>query len=134
MAGRRAGGAPALWRRVRWANVGRLAVLLAAGLLLVTGGRGCRADSPPPPPPEPLWTHRPGSERSPARRSLTRRETKAGANTRAGGARRRRGRGTRRWHAAAQARSSQAAAPGEPSRAARATGRAPGPAAAGTPF
>jgi hypothetical protein len=45
---RRAGGAPALWRRVRWANVGRLAVLLAAGFLIVSGGRGCRSGSPPP--------------------------------------------------------------------------------------
>jgi hypothetical protein len=48
MDGRRVEGAPALWRRVRWANVGRLAVLLAAAFLIGSGGRGCRSGSPPP--------------------------------------------------------------------------------------
>jgi hypothetical protein len=102
MAGRRAGGAPALWRRVRWANVGRLAALLAAGLLLVTGGRGCRAGSPLPAPPDRLGTQRPSSERppptppsgkpaSPARGSYPRRESKAGTHTRPTGARGRAG-------------------------------------------
>jgi len=31
----------ALLRRVRWGNVGRLAALLAAGVLIATAGRGC---------------------------------------------------------------------------------------------
>ncbi len=39
MYGRRAGGAPALWRRVRWANVGRLAALLAAGALILVSAK-----------------------------------------------------------------------------------------------
>ncbi|MGH2745861.1 MAG: hypothetical protein ACRDLY_06405 [Thermoleophilaceae bacterium] len=34
-------------RRVRWGNVGRLAALLAAGLLIATGGRGCRVPEGP---------------------------------------------------------------------------------------
>src|SRR3954465_3759115 len=30
-----------LLRRVRWGNVGRLTALLAAGVLIASGGRGC---------------------------------------------------------------------------------------------
>ena len=35
---------PALLRRLRWVNLGRLAALLAAGLLIASGGRGCRSE------------------------------------------------------------------------------------------
>jgi hypothetical protein len=49
---RRAGGAPALLRRVRWDNVGRLVALLAAGVLVAVGGRGCEPDPPAPRPDE----------------------------------------------------------------------------------
>ncbi|MGH2802710.1 MAG: hypothetical protein ACRDL4_06660, partial [Thermoleophilaceae bacterium] len=38
---RRAGRASALLRRVRWGNVGRLAALLAAGLLIASEVRAC---------------------------------------------------------------------------------------------
>src|SRR4051794_4941886 len=50
MARRRAGAAPGLMGRVRWANVGRLAALLAAGLLILVGPpRGCGPSSAEPP-------------------------------------------------------------------------------------
>src|SRR3954470_7669712 len=39
---RRADGGPGLLARVRWGNVGRLAALLAAALLILAGPRGCR--------------------------------------------------------------------------------------------
>src|SRR3954464_2078599 len=74
---RRADGGSGLLARVRWGNVGRLAALLAAALLVLSGPRGCmpaqtpgavppvrpvappvahapqapRARGPPPPPP-----------------------------------------------------------------------------------
>src|SRR3954452_19281880 len=41
MASRRADAGPGLIDRVRWGNVGRLAALLAACLLLATGPHGC---------------------------------------------------------------------------------------------
>jgi hypothetical protein len=50
---RRARGHPALLRRVRWGNVGRLAALLAAGTLIATGGRAC-GEEPSATPPEEL--------------------------------------------------------------------------------
>jgi hypothetical protein len=50
---RRARGHPALLRRVRWGNVGRLAALLAAGTLIATGGRSC-GEEPAGAPPEEL--------------------------------------------------------------------------------
>jgi hypothetical protein len=53
---RRARGHPALLRRVRWGNVGRLAALLAAGTLIATGGRGCRQE-----PSVPLREEEPGA-------------------------------------------------------------------------
>src|SRR3954468_10965480 len=51
MARRRADGEPGLIDRVRWRNVGRLAVLLAAGLLIALGPRGC-GEKPASLPPE----------------------------------------------------------------------------------
>src|SRR3954451_14128144 len=51
MARRRADGEPGLIDRVRWRNVGRLAVLLAAGLLIALGPRGC-GENPASLPPE----------------------------------------------------------------------------------
>src|SRR5688500_17186333 len=49
---RRADGGPGLMARVRWGNVGRLAALLAAALLILTGPRGCgRGEVPSPPGP-----------------------------------------------------------------------------------
>src|SRR3954447_20223383 len=50
MARRRAEGEPGLIDRVRWRNVGRLAVLLAAGLLIALGPRGCEHEPAPLPP------------------------------------------------------------------------------------
>src|SRR5215213_1469116 len=47
---RRADGGPGLVSRVRWGNVGRLAALLAAALLILAGPRGCRRDQVPSPP------------------------------------------------------------------------------------
>src|SRR3954464_15767321 len=62
---RRADGGSGLLARVRWGNVGRLAALLAAALLVLSGPRGCMpAQTPegvPPPPP-------PGPTPAPARR------------------------------------------------------------------
>src|SRR5215213_761350 len=47
---RRADGGPGLMARVRWGNVGRLAALLAAALLILAGPRGCaRREAPSPP-------------------------------------------------------------------------------------
>src|SRR5688500_11395507 len=47
---RRADGGPGLMARVRWGNVGRLAALLAAALLILAGPRGCgRGEVPSPP-------------------------------------------------------------------------------------
>src|SRR3954454_15631993 len=51
MARRRADGEPGLIDRVRWRNVGRLAVLLAPGLLIALGPRGC-GENPASLPPE----------------------------------------------------------------------------------
>src|SRR3954452_22160928 len=48
---RRADGEPGLIDGVRWRNVGRLAVLLAAGLLIALGPRGC-GENPASLPPE----------------------------------------------------------------------------------
>ena len=61
MYGRRAGGAPALWRRVRWANVGRLAALLAAGALILLSVKPSGPGEPAfmPAPVEPLPRERP---------------------------------------------------------------------------
>src|SRR4051794_16297518 len=47
---RRADGGPGLLARVRWGNVGRLAALLAAALLILAGPRGCRRSEVPSPP------------------------------------------------------------------------------------
>src|SRR3954449_13435870 len=47
---RRADGGPGLLARVRWGNVGRLAALLAAALLILAGPRGCRRGEGPSPP------------------------------------------------------------------------------------
>src|SRR4051794_38909612 len=47
---RRADGGPGLLARVRWGNVGRLAALLAAALLILAGPRGCRRGEVPSPP------------------------------------------------------------------------------------
>src|SRR5215208_4064526 len=47
---RRADGGPGLMARVRWGNVGRLAALLAAALLILAGPRGCRRGEVPSPP------------------------------------------------------------------------------------
>ena len=63
---RRAGGAPALLRRVRWGNVGRLVALLAAGALLATGGRGCRPENPAPVREEPSPVEPPAAKRTPS--------------------------------------------------------------------
>src|SRR5215204_7106829 len=50
MGRRRADGGPGLLARVRWGNVGRLAALLAAALLVFTGPRGCGPAEQPSPP------------------------------------------------------------------------------------
>src|SRR3954447_25246050 len=47
---RRADGGPGLLARVRWGNVGRLAALLAAALLILAGPRACRRGEVPSPP------------------------------------------------------------------------------------
>src|SRR5215208_1569082 len=47
---RRADGGRGLLARVRWGNVGRLAALLAAALLILAGPRGCRRGEVPSPP------------------------------------------------------------------------------------
>src|SRR5215212_6004629 len=47
---RRADGGPGLMARVRWGNVGRLAALLAAALLILAGPRGCARREVPSPP------------------------------------------------------------------------------------
>src|SRR5690349_13109697 len=50
MARRRADGEPGLIERVRWRNVGRLAVALVAVLVVLVGPRGCgRQEAPLPP-------------------------------------------------------------------------------------
>src|SRR5205085_1693900 len=48
MARRRGDGPPGLIDRVRWGNVGRLAVVLAAGLLIAVGPGGCGKDAAKP--------------------------------------------------------------------------------------
>src|SRR4051794_31410331 len=47
MPGRRADADPGLIDRIRWGNVGRLAALLAAGMLVITGPRGCSTTPAP---------------------------------------------------------------------------------------
>src|SRR4051794_25810295 len=97
---RRADGGPGLLARVRWGNVGRLAALLAAALLILAGPRGCRRGEVPSPPgagvtgaapqrqlpPSPLPAATPTPEaaipKAAARRRSTRRERKH-ARTRA---------------------------------------------------
>src|SRR3982751_6591280 len=54
MARRRADGEPGLLDRVRWRNVGRLVVLLAAGLLIAAGPRGGRERARALPPAKPV--------------------------------------------------------------------------------
>src|SRR3954452_6344612 len=71
MARRRDDSEPTLLERVRWGNVGRLATLVAVGVLVATGPRGCgRGDSPAPvvAPPRPLATGT--AERRPQRAGL----------------------------------------------------------------
>jgi len=70
---RRAGGTPALWRRIRWGNLARLcAVLGAAGFLIVVADRGGQAP-PSPAPPAALDPPRDGSIRQPSEKSKRRR-------------------------------------------------------------
>src|SRR5215217_5675061 len=71
----RAGGDPALWRRIRWGNLGRLAVLLAAGTLLAVDdlGRGGSAEEAPPPRATRPDARRPDARRPDARRPDVRR-------------------------------------------------------------
>src|SRR5438128_11977210 len=46
MGRRRGDGPPGLLGRVRWGNVGRLAALLATGLLIAAGPRSCERRAP----------------------------------------------------------------------------------------
>src|SRR5437588_1658119 len=46
MGRRRGNGPPGLLGRVRWGNVGRLAALLATGLLIAAGPRSCERRAP----------------------------------------------------------------------------------------
>src|SRR5215217_8378936 len=79
----RAGGDPALWRRIRWGNLGRLAVLLAAGTLLAVDdlGRGGSAEEAPPPRATRPDARRPDARRPDARRPDARRPVAQPAET-----------------------------------------------------
>jgi hypothetical protein len=74
-------------RRVRWGNVGKLALLLAAGLLIATSGRGSRppeqtgvrAKPPGRPPPDLAAPAHRESQREPKREPERRREAERSA-------------------------------------------------------
>jgi hypothetical protein len=105
-------GAPALVRRVRWGNVGRLAALLAAGTLIATEGRSCGEEAAAPLPEEAGVTARDGMYMTPGREprpvgsapALARRDRPRAARRRAAGSRRRAARSRGRTPRAAPSR------------------------------